>query len=789
MADIFIDIQGQAQGAVNSVDALIGRLGVLMSRLDAVRLSVQNAFIGFNNPSGLGGLDSLSQRIDAISQQLDDLTSRLSQTGGAMTTVSRTTTTVTRGITSLGKSAEKSSSGFGKLLSSLGRIAFYRMIRSAIKAITQAFSDGLKHAYAFSKSTGGLLAPALDKLSSASSKMKNQMGAAFGGLLTAITPMLLKLIALCTEAAAAITRLFAMLNGGGYWKHATDQVSEFGDAAGGAGGKVKGLLAAWDELNVIGNESGGGGGGLSDSAEGMYEWVEVGDALGHIFDPIKKAWNNVGKPVLEAIDAAWYSIKHLIETVGQTFDDIWQNGTGQQTVEHILGIFQGMLDTVGNLAEALDLAWQANDNGATILQNLWDIENDLLGFAERLWKSTAEWVGNLDFSPLLSSLGDITGSLENLVDNILPHLGELYETVLLPIATWIIEDYAPESVGALSDALDLLSSIVGPILEGLVGFATKVGKVFESIQSVFSICMGAIRRIINKLTSIFEEHGSRVESIFSGIGEIINSLMTVIGPAIEIFYTYVVGVVEIAFGAVADVVGVVIDILSDVVEFLAGVFTGDWERAWNAINQIFVDFWNGLVGIVFGVVNGIIDVINRIGPVVTELLGGTWTDIKHLGEAGQESAEEIESAALKAAGVARTAFDGIGKHVEKELSANPVITYSYQNAPSGVGGASATTVALMYAEGGYVDQGQLFVAREAGPEMVGSIGSHTAVANNDQIVAGIAAGVSDANSTQDQILSGIYSLVQKLLDKELVISPSAELGQVVSRSNALYARN
>ena len=53
-----------------------------------------------------------------------------------------------------------------------------------------------------------------------------------------------------------------------------------------------------------------------------------------------------------------------------------------------------------------------------------------------------------------------------------------------------------------------------------------------------------------------------------------------------------------------------------------------------------------------------------------------------------------------------------------------------------------------YAEGGFPETGQLFLAREAGPELVGNIGNKAAVANNDQIVEGIAQaayqGVSQA---------------------------------------------
>ena len=49
-----------------------------------------------------------------------------------------------------------------------------------------------------------------------------------------------------------------------------------------------------------------------------------------------------------------------------------------------------------------------------------------------------------------------------------------------------------------------------------------------------------------------------------------------------------------------------------------------------------------------------------------------------------------------------------------------------------------------YASGGSPDSGQMFIARESGPEMVGTIGGHTAVINNDQIVASVSAGVYEA---------------------------------------------
>ena len=52
----------------------------------------------------------------------------------------------------------------------------------------------------------------------------------------------------------------------------------------------------------------------------------------------------------------------------------------------------------------------------------------------------------------------------------------------------------------------------------------------------------------------------------------------------------------------------------------------------------------------------------------------------------------------------------------------------------------------LFASGGFPDEGQMFIARESGAEMVGTIGGRTAVANNDQIVAAIEGGVFRAMS-------------------------------------------
>ena len=229
-----------------------------------------------------------------------------------------------------GRSASHGATGISKFVSSLGRIAYYRMIRTAIKYVGKAFTDGLQAAYAFSKANQpadyAKLAGAMDGIKKAASTMSLQLGAAFGGLLTAIAPVLIKIINLVTQAADAITRFFAALSGSGYYKHASEGFDDLGDSAGGAGKKIKGLLASWDELNVIGKETGGGGSGSSTpDYSGAYEWVEPfsdwADLLqnGNFFG-IGESINNALGSILTVFDGWLQKVREL--HLGQKLADI-----------------------------------------------------------------------------------------------------------------------------------------------------------------------------------------------------------------------------------------------------------------------------------------------------------------------------------------------------------------------------------------------------------------------------------------------------------------------------------
>jgi hypothetical protein len=97
----------------------------------------------------------------------------------------------------------------------------------------------------------------------------------------------------------------------------------------------------------------------------------------------------------------------------------------------------------------------------------------------------------------------------------------------------------------------------------------------------------------------------------------------------------------------------------------------------------------------------------------------------------------------------------------------------------------------MAASGGMFTAGDMFIAREAGPEMVGRIGNRTTVANNDQIVTGIAGGVAAGQSEQNALLRQQNDLLTRMLNKKFTAEavPSSAWGKFNRRSEEMYARN
>lgn len=99
--------------------------------------------------------------------------------------------------------------------------------------------------------------------------------------------------------------------------------------------------------------------------------------------------------------------------------------------------------------------------------------------------------------------------------------------------------------------------------------------------------------------------------IYNGfILPVVNWFVETFGPSISNSINLVVDVLGSIVGTIVDVASGIITSLKGIIEYIVGIFTGDWERAWEGIKQFYEGIWEGIVGIVKGAVNLVIDFVN-----------------------------------------------------------------------------------------------------------------------------------------------------------------------------------
>ena len=407
--------------------------------------------------------------IDAAKESISSIRDKLFGVKSAAKEASEETKKVAESVKKVSNSAKKANGPIANFVSSIKRIAFYRILRSIIKSISQAFQEGLKNAYQFSKATGdeGGLAEALDRLATSSLTMKNQLGAAFGGLLTAITPIAIQIIGVVTRIAEAISRLLAILGGQGKYLKAKEFWTEWGDAAEGAGGAAKKALeylAPFDELNVLPDpKSGGGGGGDNTNWGDMFEYAETGgesflEGLTNLFQDISdwfqsKDWQDIGRKAWDTLKeiftdgtAAHEAVSAFMEALGSAFGAItgaaWGFITG--VVDDLIAQFKQNLkdyDGDGKLS-ATDFLKAIFKTGANVTKWVYNtlVKPFIDGFAKALTGQKdfnfTKWATENFLNPLIRAWNTFT---QNMINPIITKINEVIKYINKKFETEIPE--------------------------------------------------------------------------------------------------------------------------------------------------------------------------------------------------------------------------------------------------------------------------------------------------------------------------------------------------------------
>lgn len=719
----------------------------------------------------------------------------------------------------LKRSSDNTVSGLSKLVAALKRIAMYRVLRTIIAEIGKALSEGLKNVYAFSEAVGGTLSQSLDRLKSTSVQLTNSIGSAFAELLITVEPVLTAIMNLVIRVADAIARLFAVLGGRSTYTKAVESAEKWQDAAKGgaaAAKEWKNQLMGFDVINRLEDQSGSGGGGggsapyagMMEEAPAIMEWAK------QLRELTTNWWSQVDfKPLI----TAWERLK----TVVGDFISLVDKGLYWAYTNVLLPLAQwhieeGLPAAITFLASAFNFLNVVLEKLAPVFQTLW----------EGLLKPFATWVGE-KFTEILTdltetfdslakkieeadSLGDFLDSLDG-KDKIFAYLGIGILGAAVALAAFNIAGLAFKGVGKIiGDALGLITSPFGKLAIVIALVALLAKNLYDKFDSV---------------KTKFDEFGSKLSEFKDRVGdpeywnELANSLAeavaSAIGAAIGALGRKIVDLIKHLFGPLSD------EDKAEIQESGKNVTLGFLEGIWNGFGNMlkwayehlakpFLDAVKEAFGIaspskkmmeiggyvIDGLLQGILDAFASIAEWVDTNI---WQPLKNalaLFFSPSEAVQRLRGFGSNiVTGVKNgiiTGMSGFGKWIGDTIW-NPLaqglnsiterINEWWQGISSFFSGANQAINKVIskadkraadmaadgsvyltgFASGGYPENGQLFLAREQGSELVGRIGNRNAVMNNDQIVDSVSGGVRKANEgVVNAILSSTIQVVQAI---------------------------
>lgn len=604
-------------------------------------------------------------------QELNEQNKKLSIAQGLADKIRSTFAGISKNLSSgaIKSSGKSMADGFGNALKTLLKYSFgIRSLFVLVNRFRSAMVEGFKNLAQYSDGTNA----SISMLLSALTQLKNALATAFSPILTVAAPILTTLINLLTQATTYIGMFFAALTGQktftkaiavqeDYAKSLQKTSSNTKQAAKdtkAAAKETEGYLSSLDEIeryssnknSDFGSSPVSNGGYTAPTPSEMFETVPVENqfkeladkvkkVFSEIFTPFKEAWKKEGEKTIKAAKYALDSLGKLAKSVGKSLLEVWTNGTGTQMFTTMLQIGQNVLTTVGNIASGLADAWNTNNVGTTIIQNIADALQIVLDFINKIAADTATWAANLDFYPLLESISNLTATFAPILEAIGNVLEGIYNNIVLPMLTWAIETGLPTVINLVSDLLGFFAdhqSIVEAFGAALIGAfaAVKIAALAKSIGGSITTVMGFGKGLIALMT------GS------SGILGGIKAIATAIGAG---------GVFAIAIGA-AIAIGVLLYKNWDTIKEVAGKawnFVIDKTKAmaeaagrkltelrekvsgiWNAVKEKTESIWKAVTTFVGGKVAAIRDaIVNKFSSArdrVVEIFGGIRDTIRDI---------------------------------------------------------------------------------------------------------------------------------------------------------------
>lgn len=522
---------------------------------------------------------------------------------------------------SLGK-AKTSAGGFGKTIGGLGK-----SIKSALKSTF--LMAGLYAAFRGIKSVMSDAIGANEEFGNSVKQIKGNLQVAFTPIVNAIMPALNTLASGLATATKAIASFISGLFGTTYKKSL--EAAKKVEAVGKKAKENSRFLASFDEMNVASkDESDSSSSDLSaldskgdKTAEGIgnkiREQIKKGFALlKKQFANVKKYFDTNFAPIFAEIGKKFAPV---IEGFKDNMSKAWSDMA--TLAEPFKNYF------TNNLTPALQTAFKSI---GTIASGLGDTFNLVFG---QLWDNVIFPSLNTMITTVLPLLTDQwTATAEvmtTLFETVKTIFDEVFVTGVMPILTTL--------QGVWSDlwitSAKLWSQYGEPMMEAIQSLITSVGDTVltvykEWIQPVIqwvcdlikSLWDKAIKPVYVKVVAVVAKIVDCVKAVWNFLKPFVDWFVKTLGPTIKNVLAAVKGVFDTVFTAIGDIIGGIIKTFGGLIDFITGVFSGDWNKAWQGICNFFSGIWNTIWGVIKGVINLIIDGINMLWTGIYTVVKG-----------------------------------------------------------------------------------------------------------------------------------------------------------------------
>ena len=447
---------------------------------------------------------------------------------------------------------------------------------------------------------------------------------------------------------------------------ASDAVSGIGSSAKKAAKDMK-SLASFDTANILQSntdDSGSSGGGA-----GSNEGLDFGDSLSDTMQEANSEMNTFMSKASQLVDIfkqgfsegfGKFDFSVLIDEINgikQSLIDIFTapevlNAADNwiNTVTLNLGKTVGSIASIGttiadNLLGGINLFLEQNKkNLQDHIVRLFDISSRGKELSGNIAVTVADIFTVFRGDTAKQITADLMAIFTEGIFGISEVIGTLSNDLVYMITQPFIDnkDLIKET---LQGILEPISSILGTIKQGIQDTFAKFWEVYdvyiapavENIKNGFSSILETILKVWNEnIKPILDEWAERFDTLWSEhIQPMIDSFLEMIGKLVnglsELWNTWLVPIINWivenvvpvlspifetignlfmnVFGVIADVINGIWQVLSGIIDFIVGIFTADWEQAWNGIKEIFSGIWTGIKGFFEGIWNSIKDIV------------------------------------------------------------------------------------------------------------------------------------------------------------------------------------